>query len=83
MGLDFGDSPLGEFIGAYDQADPNMVVPPFESIPLEQRGYLLHVNAQFERLAWAIWVLHGSDAVEQMDGSFVRRVTNENVFWKE
>jgi hypothetical protein len=72
MGLDFGDSPLGEFMSAYDQADPNMVVPPFESIPLEQRRYLLHGSAQFERLAWAIWVLYGNDAVEQVDGSFVR-----------
>jgi len=73
MDLDFGDSPLGQFMGLYDQADPNMVVPPFESIALEQRRYLLHGSAQFERLAWAIWVLYGSDAVEQMDGSFVRR----------
>jgi len=72
MGLEFGDSPLAEFIGAYDQADPNIVVPAFESIPLEQRRHFLHGSAQFERLAWAIWVLYGSDAVEQMDGSFVR-----------
>src|SRR5258708_35025486 len=48
MGLHFGDSPLGEFMGAYDQADPNMVVPPFQSIPLEQRRHLLHGSAQFE-----------------------------------
>jgi hypothetical protein len=72
MGLDFGDSPLAEFMAAYEQADPNMEVPPVESIPLERRRHLLHGSAQFERLAWAIWVLFGSDAVEQMDGSFVR-----------
>jgi hypothetical protein len=72
VGLAFGDSPLGDFLRAYDQSDPNIVVPPFESIPLEQRRYLLHGSAQFERLAWAIWVLYGGDAVEQMDGSFVR-----------
>jgi len=72
MELDFGASPLRQFLDAYEQADPKMVLPPFESIPVEQRRYQMHGDAQFERLAWAIWVLYGSDAVEQMDGSFVK-----------
>ena len=28
MELDFGESPLRQFLDAYKQADPNMVVPP-------------------------------------------------------
>jgi hypothetical protein len=72
MQLDFGASPLRPFLDAYERADPNMVLPAFESIPVEQRRYQMHGDAQFERLAWAIWVLYGGGAVEQMDGSFLR-----------
>ncbi len=72
MQLGFGASPLRQFLDAYEQADPNVALPPFESIPVEQRRYQMHGDAQFERLAWAIWVLYGSGALEQMDGSFVR-----------
>jgi len=73
MGLEFEASPLSEALDLYTRADPNMVVPDFDDIPTERSQHGLHFSAQFERLAWAIWVLYGSDAVERMDGSFVRR----------
>src|SRR5207253_1837010 len=71
MELDFEASPLGELQHVYEQADPNMPLPDFESIPVDRKRHDSHRGTQYQRLAWAICVLYGSDAVEQMDGSFV------------
>ncbi|HET9683639.1 MAG TPA: hypothetical protein VFP15_06015 [Gemmatimonadaceae bacterium] len=73
MGLNFEESPLKQALDIYVQVDRNVVAPAFDDIPIERRQHGLHFSAQFERLAWAIWVLYGNDAVERMDGSFVRR----------
>jgi hypothetical protein len=73
MGLKFEESPLKHVLDIYIQVDPNVVVPAFDDIPVKRSRHGLHFSAQFERLAWAIWVLYGNDAVERMDGSFVRR----------
>ncbi|HET7786485.1 MAG TPA: hypothetical protein VFL36_10965 [Myxococcales bacterium] len=73
MGLKFEESPLKDALDIYVQVDPNIVVPAFDDIPVKRSQHGLHFSAQFERLAWAIWVLYGNDAVERIDGSFVRR----------
>lgn len=74
MLLKVGASPLGKLLDAYAKVDPNATVPVFDDIPPERRRYGLHISAQFERLAWAIWALYGSEGrVERMDGSFVTR----------
>ncbi len=73
MGLKFGASPLGQLLDLYAQADRNAEARPFEQIPVEQSQHLLHLVAQFERLAWAIRALYGREGrVDRMDASFVR-----------
>lgn len=71
MGLQFGASPLGDLLALYAQVEPNAPSPAIEKMTPESARFGLHITAQFARLAWAIRVLYGNRAVEQIDASFV------------
>lgn len=65
------DSTLGQLLTISEKLDLNAPAKPIESIEPEVARHLLHASAALARLAWAIRALHGNDAIDWVDGSFI------------
>src|SRR5216684_374225 len=70
-GRQFKASPLGDLLNACAQADLKSPSKRIEDLPPSLAKFQLHAVAHLTRLAWAIRVLCGNDALEQVDGSFI------------
>jgi hypothetical protein len=65
------DSTLGQLLAISEKLDLNGPAKSIESIEPDDARHLLHASAALARLAWAIRALHGNDAIDCVDGSFI------------